>query len=162
MKRLHIHIAVTDLEQSIGFYSTLFGSGPALQKPDYARWQLDDPQVNFAISTRSSRAGLDHLGIQVDDDTELAAITARLHDAGASTLQQDNISCCYARSNKTWVDDPQGIRWESFHSMGEHTHYGVSAAGSDEDAAPAGSCCAPPANTRTQVATTAPDNKRCC
>ena len=129
MKRLHIHVAVADLEQSIGFYSTLFGSEPDKRKSDYARWLLDDPCVNFAISEHDDvTPGLDHLGMQVDSDIDLSAITDRLHDAGTQTLQQEATVCCYARSNKTWVEDPSGLRWESFQSLGDSVSYGVSGA----------------------------------
>ncbi|MEX0951430.1 MAG: ArsI/CadI family heavy metal resistance metalloenzyme [Gammaproteobacteria bacterium] len=145
MKRLHIHVAVADLTQSVNFYSTLFGSGPNVQKPDYAKWSLDDPHVNFAISTRSATPGLDHLGIQVDEAAELDAITERLHAAGSQTLQQEATTCCYARSDKTWVEDPAGLRWESFRSLGETVDYGVSGVktDADHDAATASACCAP-------------------
>jgi catechol 2,3-dioxygenase-like lactoylglutathione lyase family enzyme len=124
MKRFHVHVAVHDLEQSIRFYSTLFAAEPAVRKPDYAKWMLEDPCVNFAISERSSRKGVDHLGIQVESDGELEEIGSRLAQADVSTLPQKGASCCYAKSDKYWTLDPQGIAWESFHSLGTVPVYG--------------------------------------
>jgi hypothetical protein len=124
MKRLHLHVAVGDLEKSIGFYSTLFGSAPTVLKPDYAKWRLEDPRVNFAISRRGAAAGLDHLGIEADSAEELAGIAARLSQAGESLVEEKATTCCYARSDKAWVTDPEGIAWETFHSFGESTVYG--------------------------------------
>ena len=114
MKRLHVHVAVDDLQRSIGFYSTLFAAEPAVTKTDYAKWMLDDPRVNFAISTRGRQAGLDHLGIQVENRDELKEIYARLHKAGGNVIEQGQTSCCYAKSEKSWIDDPAGISWETF------------------------------------------------
>jgi catechol 2,3-dioxygenase-like lactoylglutathione lyase family enzyme len=124
MKRLHVHVAVDDLERSIGFYSTLFAASPSFVKPDYAKWMLDDPRVNFAISQRGQTAGLDHLGIQVEADGELRELAGRLKDAGAQTRDEEAVTCCYAKGNKTWVADPSGIRWETFFTFGEATSYG--------------------------------------
>jgi catechol 2,3-dioxygenase-like lactoylglutathione lyase family enzyme len=117
MSRMHIHISVTDLAQNIRFYSTLFGTAPTVSKPDYAKWELDDPAVNFAISSRGGRPGLDHVGIQTDDDDLLAAIRDRLQQAGIAGSRQDDTTCCYARSDKYWTRDPQGIAWESFRTL---------------------------------------------
>jgi catechol 2,3-dioxygenase-like lactoylglutathione lyase family enzyme len=125
MKRLHLHVGVADLDRSIGFYSTLFGASPTVRKHDYAKWMLDDPRVNFAISTRSDAAGLDHVGMQVDSNEELADITARLKKADAGIFEQENTTCCYARSDKTWVVDPSGLRWETFVTHGDATTYGA-------------------------------------
>jgi catechol 2,3-dioxygenase-like lactoylglutathione lyase family enzyme len=139
MKRLHVHIAVDDLQKSIGFYSTLFGAKPSVTKPDYAKWMLDDPRVNLAISQRERTAGVDHLGIQTDSDAELRDLAQRLKAAGETTRDQEAASCCYAQSNKAWVDDPSGVKWETFFTFGEATTYGE-----DEPAAPkAEACCAP-------------------
>jgi catechol 2,3-dioxygenase-like lactoylglutathione lyase family enzyme len=139
MKRLHIHIAVDDLQKSIGFYSTLFGAQPSVTKPDYAKWMLDDPRVNLAISQRGRDAGIDHLGIQTDSDAELRALAHRLKAAGERTRDEEAATCCYAQSNKAWVNDPSGVRWETFFTFGEATTYGE-----DEPAAsPAEACCAP-------------------
>ncbi|MGH8496053.1 MAG: ArsI/CadI family heavy metal resistance metalloenzyme [Gammaproteobacteria bacterium] len=124
MKRLHVHVAVADLDRSIRFYSTLFGSEPTVSKPDYAKWLLDDPRVNFAISGRAHTPGINHLGIQVDSREALEEITARLHAAEAATQEQEAASCCYARSHKTWSEDPQGVSWETFYTYGEATVYG--------------------------------------
>jgi catechol 2,3-dioxygenase-like lactoylglutathione lyase family enzyme len=117
MKRLHVHVSVHDLEQSIRFYSTLFASQPSVKKDDYAKWMLDDPRVNFAISTHANRKGVDHLGIQAEDGGELEEIGARLAQADVSVTAQKGASCCYAKSDKYWTLDPQGIAWESFHTL---------------------------------------------
>ena len=125
MKRLHLHVAVDDLNRSIGFYSTLFAAEPAVIKDDYAKWMLNDPKVNFAISTRAAGAtGVDHLGIQVESDDELRELAGRLKAAGESTCDQEATTCCYAQSNKSWVNDPNGLRWETFFTFGEATSYG--------------------------------------
>lgn len=117
MKRLHLHISVDHLADSIRFYSTLFGSKPTVEKPDYAKWMLDDPLVNFAISQRGAKSGLDHVGIQVDNDSELAEIKARLDAADMSVVSQEGTTCCYAKSDKHWVVDPSGIAWETYHTL---------------------------------------------
>lgn len=140
MKRFHVHVSVDDLARSISFYSTLFGAEPTVRKDDYAKWMLDDPRVNFAISTRAARTGLDHLGIQADSDAELEAIGTRLAAAEVSLLPQKEASCCYAKSNKYWTVDPQGIAWESFHSLGSVPVYGQDRRIEVKPAA----CCAPP------------------
>jgi len=124
MKRLHVHVAVENLQQSIGFYAALFDAEPAVVKPDYAQWMLNDPRVNFAISTRGRAPGLDHLGIQVEDKAELHEVYARLRKAGGTIVEQGETSCCYAKSEKSWIDDPAGISWETFHTTGESTDYG--------------------------------------
>lgn len=144
MKRLHMHIAVDDLERSIGFYSTLFGVSPSVIKDDYAKWMLEDPKVNLAISTRGGAAGLDHVGIQVESDDELREIATRLKAAGEQTHDQEAALCCYAQSNKNWVSDPSGLRWETFFSLGDATAYGedvpqVSTA--DAACGPKSACC---------------------
>ena len=124
MKRLHIHVAVENLPQSIGFYSALFAAEPAMVKTDYAKWMLDDPRVNFAISTRGREPGLDHLGIQVENSDELQEVYARLRQAGGNVIEQGQTACCYAKSEKAWIDDPAGISWETFLTSGESTNYG--------------------------------------
>src|SRR5712671_2551140 len=124
MKRLHVHVAVENLPQSIGFYSALFAAQPALVKTDYAKWMLDDPRVNFAISTRGREVGLDHLGIQVENAEELQEVYARLREAGGDIIEQGQTACCYANSEKSWIDDPAGIAWETFLTTGESTNYG--------------------------------------
>lgn len=140
MKRLHLHVSVPDLAQSISFYETLFGAAPVVVKDDYAKWMLDDPQVNFAISARARATGIDHIGIQVDSAEELGEIAGRLKAAGAETFDQDATTCCYARSDKSWVHDPAGVRWETFFTFGEATSYGEDEA-LPAPAAPA--CCGP-------------------
>lgn len=109
MKRLHVHVRVEDLARSIGFYSTLFGAEPTVTKPDYAKWMLDDPRVNFAVSTAGKTTGIDHLGIQVEDPAELARVGERLSQAGQRVVEQKDANCCYARSDKGWVADPEGL-----------------------------------------------------
>jgi catechol 2,3-dioxygenase-like lactoylglutathione lyase family enzyme len=123
MKRFHVHVAVPDLEKSIRFYSTFFGVEPSVVKPDYAKWMLDDPRVNFAISQRGAKAGVNHLGFQVDDDAELTELHARLEAADSAVLEEKGVACCYARSDKYWVTDPAGVAWESFHSLGTVPYY---------------------------------------
>src|SRR5688572_11209093 len=117
MKRLHVHVSVHDLQQSIRFYSALFAAEPTVRKDDYAKWMLDDPRVNFAISSRAKAAGLDHLGIQAEDEAELEEIGSRLAQADVAVMPQKGASCCYAKSDKYWTLDPQGIAWESFHTL---------------------------------------------
>jgi catechol 2,3-dioxygenase-like lactoylglutathione lyase family enzyme len=124
MKRLHVHVAVANLPHSIGFYSALFAARPAVVKTDYAKWMLDDPRVNFAISTRGRQPGLDHLGIQVENADELQEVYARLRNAGGEIIEQGETACCYAKSEKSWIDDPAGIAWETFLTTGESTNYG--------------------------------------
>jgi catechol-2,3-dioxygenase len=142
MKRMHVHVAVEDLKQSIGFYSALFGTEPSVTKVDYAKWMLDDPRVNFAISTRGRQAGLDHLGIQVENKVELNEVYARLHKAGGNVIEQGQTSCCYAKSEKSWMDDPSGISWETFHTTGESTDYGDGSGERVARVALEKSCCA--------------------
>lgn len=117
MKRMHIHISVDDLSKSIQFYNSIFGAAPIVEKPDYAKWMLDDPLVNFAISQRGAKAGLDHIGIQVDSDEDLSEIKGRLDEAELSILSQEGTTCCYAKSDKHWVVDPSGIAWETYHTL---------------------------------------------
>lgn len=142
MKRLHVHVSVDDLAQSIRFYSTLFAAEPTITKPDYAKWMLDDPRVNFAISTRSGETGIDHLGIQVETADELQEVYGRLRQADRPVLAEGATVCCYAKSEKSWITDPQGIAWEAFLTRGESTVYGDSAdLGSIRTTG--GACCTP-------------------
>jgi catechol-2,3-dioxygenase len=124
MKRFHVHVAVHDLKQSIRFYSALFGAQPSVEKGDYAKWMLDDPKVNFAISSTGNKAGLDHLGIQAEDSEELEEVGSRLAQADVSLMPQKGASCCYAKSDKYWTIDPQGVAWESFHTLDSVPMYG--------------------------------------
>jgi len=144
MKRMHVHVAVASIPDAIGFYSALFAVNPAVVKPDYAKWMLDDPAVNFAISTRGKEPGLDHLGIQVEDRDELQDVYGRLRRAGGNIIAQGKTTCCYAKSEKSWIDDPAGISWETFLTEGESTNYGDSIARGAR-LAHEKACCAPPA-----------------
>ena len=143
MKRLHVHVAVSDLSQSVGFYSALFAAQPTVLKTDYAKWMLDDPRVNFAISTRGREPGLDHLGIQAESQEELHEVYARLRQAGGNIIEQGETTCCYAKSEKSWIDDPAGIAWEAFFTTGEITHYGDGTGERVARIAHEKSCCAP-------------------
>ena len=146
MKRLHVHVAVEDIEKSRAFYSTLFGAEPSVVEPDYAKWMLEDPRVNFAISARGRADGVDHLGIQVETADELAGIAARLKAAEQATVSETDAACCYARSDKEWTVDPSGIRWESFLTHGRITTYGEGSQFDVKAAEPSASaCCAPTA-----------------
>lgn len=139
--RFHVHIHVADLDRNIGFYTQLFGTGPTVTKHDYAKWMLDDPRINFAISAgKSGEAGIAHLGLQAGTPEALALIGARLQAADAVTLAEAGTTCCYARSDKFWAEDPQGVRWESFHTSGEATSYYADPAGV---AVERDSCCGP-------------------
>jgi catechol 2,3-dioxygenase-like lactoylglutathione lyase family enzyme len=153
MKRMHVHVAVDDLPRAIGFYSALFAAAPSVAKTDYAKWMLDDPRVNFAISTRGRQLGLDHLGIQVEDKAELNEIYARLHEAGGNVVEQGQTNCCYAKSEKSWIDDPAGISWETFLTTGESTDYGDGSGERIARVAEAKACCAPQAAAQPACST---------
>lgn len=141
LNRFHVHMHVADLDGNIGFYTQLFGAPPAVLKPDYAKWMLEDPRVNFAISTgKAGDSGIAHLGLQAGDAQALSAIGARLEAADSIALAESDTTCCYARSDKFWAEDPQGVRWEVFQTHGEATNY--YAPGAD---APTDSCCGPAA-----------------
>jgi catechol 2,3-dioxygenase-like lactoylglutathione lyase family enzyme len=124
MKRFHVHVSVDDIDASVRFYSSIFGAPPAVLKPDYAKWMLDDPRINFAISSRGVKSGVDHLGIQVDSESELTALREELAEARIARLDQASAECCYARSDKYWTTDPQGIAWETFHTLDTIPVYG--------------------------------------
>jgi catechol 2,3-dioxygenase-like lactoylglutathione lyase family enzyme len=158
MKRFHVHIAVDSIEQSVQFYNTLFGQSPSVAKLDYAKWMLDDPRINFAISQRATHAGqtgLDHLGFQMDTAPELHAMTAQLQAAGVAVTDMGETTCCYAKSDKGWVHDPQGIAWESFVTMGESTSYGTENK-ADAAAQTGNACCAPNAQSAQSVTAAKP------
>ena len=147
MKRLHVHVAVEDLGKSIRFYSELFAAEPVILKPDYAKWMLEDPRVNFAISQRGAKPGIEHLGIQAESRPELEEVYARLARAERPVLEEGATTCCYAKSEKSWIEDPQGIQWETFLTTGESTVYGHDPARGEETPsaeAAASSCGAPP------------------
>ena len=158
MKRMHAHVGVEDLERSISFYSALFATQPVVTKPDYAKWILDDPRVNFAISTRGKQSGLDHLGIQVESQDELQEVYARLRKAGGNIIEQGQTACCYAKSEKSWIDDPAGISWETFFTTGENTQYGDGTGEREARVAHEQGCCAPQAASQPLPKTTS----ACC
>ena len=141
MKRFHVHVAVHDLQQSIRFYSALFGAAPVVKKDDYAKWMLEDPRINFAISNRSAKTGIDHLGLQADDGAELEDIGLRLAQADVSTQAQKGASCCYAKSDKYWTIDPQGVAWESFHTLDSIPVFGADGRTKAIEIKPAASAC---------------------
>ena len=143
MKRFHVHVAVDDLAQSVRFYATLFATEPTVLKLDYAKWMLDDPRVNFAISQRGGKSGIQHLGVQVEDEAELAEVYGRLERAERPVLEETATTCCYALSDKQWIADPQGVTWETFLTRGEATIYGRSAAVENLAEAAAAPCCGP-------------------
>ena len=155
MKRFHVHLHVDDLATSIGFYSKLFAAEPARREGDYAKWMLDDPPLNFAISTRGAQPGIDHLGIQTDDAAELAALKAHAEAADMALLDEGETTCCYARSEKHWITDPQGIAWEHFHTLGNIPVFNEAA----RPAATQSACCAPSATAETA---TAAEPAACC
>lgn len=140
MKRFHVHMSVDDIDTARSFYATLFGAEPTVSETDYAKWMLDDPQVNFAISARGKEAGLDHFGLQVDSDEELAEVSDRLAAAGVTQVAQPDAACCYATGTKSWAADPLGIAWETFHTKGDIVTYGDDRV--DTRALPrSGACC---------------------
>ncbi len=144
MKRLHVHVAVKNVDASIRFYSQLFAAEPSVRKPDYAKWLLDDPRVNFAISERGAEPGVDHLGIQVEDRTELQDVYGRLKKAEAPVIEEGETTCCYAYSEKSWIEDPQGVQWETFLTTGESTVYGTDEVRSVEEKKKAAAACGAP------------------
>lgn len=159
MKRLHLHVSVDDIQQSVRFYSALFAAEPTMVKADYAKWMLDDPCVNFAISSRGGKTGLDHLGIHVETQDELRAVHARLQHADRPVPEEGATTCCYARSEKSWISDPQGLLWETFLTTGESTVYDDSADLGPIRTASVQACCTPPASAaRPETTSAAP----CC
>jgi len=161
MKRFHVHVSVADLPASIRYYSALFAAEPSVVKDDYAKWMLEDPRVNFAISARGAKTGLDHLGFQTDDAVELAALKKQAEAADMALLDEGETTCCYARSEKYWVTDPQGIAWEHFHTLGDVPVYGESRP--KEQGQENSSCCAPraPGGKPIGIAVTS-TNPSCC
>lgn len=141
MNRFHVHLNVADLGASIRFYSSLFAAPPSVVRPDYAKWMLDDPRINFAISNTGRAPGIDHLGFQVDSGAELAALGTRLDAAGGAVVPEVGATCCYAKSDKAWTEDPQGTKWETFHTTGEATTYYAP----DSSCATEAAACAPAA-----------------
>jgi len=147
MKRLHVHIGVNDLDQSIRFYSTLFAADPTVRKDDYAKWMLDEPRVNFAISAgQHATKGIQHLGVQVESTDELSEVYGRLKAADRPVLEEGRTTCCYAKSEKSWISDPDGLVWETFYTDGEATSYGEGPAlGTLADSLHEDKCCLPKA-----------------
>jgi catechol 2,3-dioxygenase-like lactoylglutathione lyase family enzyme len=158
MKRFHVHLTVADLAASIAFYNRLFAAQPARAEADYAKWMLSNPPVNFAISTRGDQPGLDHLGLQVDNADDLATLKAQAQAADMTLLDEGETTCCYARSDKYWVTDPQGVAWEQFHTLGtvptfheeknkENSHSALACCAPDatENEGKSEVCCAPAA-----------------
>ena len=145
MKRFHVHMHVTDLDSSVRFYSTLFGEQPVVIKTDYAKWMLEDPRLNFAITSGAPKPEIDHLGLQVESGEDLSTIGTRLKAAGDTVREQANATCCYAKGDKGWVTDPNGISWETFHTFGESAVFGNDPMPRDEatQPRPAESCCEP-------------------
>ena len=139
MKRMHIHVGVDKIDEAVSFYSALFGAKPDKLKPDYAKWMLDDPRINFAISTRSGRKGLDHLGIQVDNEAELSDLRKRISQAEIDVFDEGETVCCYAESDKSWLQDPAGIAWEAYQTMGDAQLFSGKTSGEES------ACCAPTA-----------------
>jgi catechol 2,3-dioxygenase-like lactoylglutathione lyase family enzyme len=158
MKRFHVHAHVENLADSIAFYSKMFGAEPTRLETDYAKWMLDDPRINFAISTRGSKPGVDHLGIQTDNAEELAELKARAQQADLALRDDGETTCCYARSEKHWVTDPQGIAWEHFHTLYNIPVFSEKVAAS----ADTGACCASPAPRGKPVAKTVKPSASCC
>jgi catechol 2,3-dioxygenase-like lactoylglutathione lyase family enzyme len=154
MKRFHVHLHVDDLARSIGFYSKLFAAAPTRVEADYAKWMLDDPRINFAISTRGAQPGIDHLGFQVDDAAELAELKDRAAAADMALLDEGQTTCCYARSEKHWVTDPQGIAWEQFHTLSDIPVF--------REAAPAAAACCTPAPRGKPVGIAVKSAGSCC
>jgi catechol 2,3-dioxygenase-like lactoylglutathione lyase family enzyme len=159
MKRFHVHVGVRDLDASIRFYSALFGAQPAVRKPDYAKWMVEDPRINFAISQRGDdrRVGVNHLGLQVDSDEELEALRAQAAQADLAAAAEKGVNCCYAKSDKYWYTDPTGVPWETYHSLGQVEFFG------DEhvaDGSQQAACCAPAAAPTSK--TERPRGARCC
>jgi len=148
MKRFHVHVSIDNLEQSIQFYSSMFAVQPTIVKADYAKWMLDDPKINFAISQRGAEVGLNHLGIQVETNDELQEMQARLESMQTTMLEETDAACCYAKSDKYWVNDPAGIAWETFHTLSNIPVFG----GKSETAEDKSACCIPLAQVKQQVA----------
>lgn len=143
MKRFHVHVAVKDLESSIRFYSALFGAEPSVAKSDYAKWMVDDPRINFAISQRGTRTGVNHLGLQVDSDDELELLRAQAQSANLAAAAEKDVRCCYARGNKYWYTDPQGVAWETYHTLEQVEFFGGDQEQESSGAVGASSCDGP-------------------
>lgn len=159
MMRFHVHAHVDDLQASVAFYSKMFGAEPARLEADYAKWMLDDPCVNFAISTRGGKPGVDHLGLQAETEEELAALKARAHAADLAVLDEGETTCCYARSDKHWVTDPQGIAWEHFRTLDSIPTFSERSAGVPQETA---ACCGSGASRGKPGAIAVKSASSCC
>lgn len=159
MKRFHVHAHVEDLQKSVAFYTKMFGAEPTRVESDYAKWMLEDPRLNFAISTRGSKPGIDHLGIQTDTEEELAELKARAQAADLSIAEEGETTCCYARSEKHWLTDPQGIAWEHYHTLGDIPVFSQRPVG---EAADASACCAPRSSRGKPIGIPVASSKSCC
>ncbi|MFG6467084.1 ArsI/CadI family heavy metal resistance metalloenzyme [Roseateles sp. BYS87W] len=158
MKRFHVHAHVEDLKASVAFYEKLFGAAPTRLEADYAKWMLDDPRINFAISTRGGKPGVDHLGIQADTPEELAELKARAQAADAPVLDEGATTCCYAQSDKHWVTDPQGIAWEHFQTLADIPTFSASQAAAPQ----AASACCPTPSRGKPLGIPVKSNTSCC
>lgn len=159
MKRFHVHVAVDNLAANIRFYSTVFGVPPTVEKPDYAKWMIENPRINFAISSRGAKSGVDHLGLQVDSDEELQGLRQQVAASAIAALDQPQAVCCYAESDKYWITDPQGVAWETYHTLAEAKMFGADT--TKTDAAANQACCAPRPQA-TVALPTGTKQKSCC
>ncbi len=157
MKRMHLHLGVKNIAESVRFYSALFGADPVKLKPDYAKWMLEDPRINFAISTRAANIGVDHLGIQVDSADELDALRAQINQANIAMHGDGEATCCYAKSEKSWLEDPNGVAWEAYHTMADAHIF----SGHDEQAA-ASACCVPETKGQPGCCVPSDNTTGCC
>ncbi|HEX8741010.1 MAG TPA: ArsI/CadI family heavy metal resistance metalloenzyme [Casimicrobiaceae bacterium] len=166
MKRFHVHVGVGNLDEGIAFYSKLFGAEPSVRKPDYAKWMLEDPRLNFAISTRAGGQGVNHLGFQLDSDEELRAMQSRLAEADAGIVEEKEVGCCYARSDKYWVTDPAGVAWETYRTLGSIQTFGDDATHPQSEpertASPAAASCCKPNPAPAGAAVSAGARNGCC
>lgn len=156
MKRMHIHVGVKSIDESIRFYNALFGAEPVKVKADYAKWMLEDPRINFAISTRAGKVGVDHMGLQVDDVRELETLRAQMSAANISTHSDGETTCCYAKSEKSWVEDPNGIAWEAYHTMADAQIFSGTDTGSDS------ACCVPETKPQAACSMQSGQKSGCC
>ncbi|MEO8307373.1 MAG: ArsI/CadI family heavy metal resistance metalloenzyme [Pseudomonadota bacterium] len=154
MKRFHVHLSVDRIEPNVRFYSAMFGAAPSVLKNDYAKWMLDDPNINFAISSRDASRGLNHLGFQLESDNELYAMEAQLREADGALIEEMDTACCYAKSDKYWVTDPQGVAWETFRTLGSVPVFG------ENKAAGESACCTP--EQKFEAALVPPEASACC
>jgi hypothetical protein len=161
VKRFHVHVGVNNIDESVQFYSKVFGAAPSVLKPDYAKWMVEDPRLNFAISARGAQPGVNHLGLQVDTDDELKGMRDQLAAADVGLVAEVGATCCYAKSDKYWVTDPQGVAWETYHSLGSIPMFGADSEPSREPKVASG-CCAPAAADAKTSSHVAVKSRSCC